>query len=69
MEAYARRNSILALLKQPGEVRIEDLVGRFGVSHNTIGADMASMEETGLLRRIRGGAVAVEQAESTGALR
>jgi ribose transport system substrate-binding protein len=68
MEAYARRKSILALLKETGEVQIEDLVGRFGVSQNTIRADLTSMEKAGLLRRIRGGAVAVEGAQSNGAL-
>ena len=61
MEAYPRRKSILALLKESGEVRIDDLVRRFGVSANSIRTDLTEMEETGRLRRIRGGAVAVER--------
>lgn len=61
MEAYSRRKSILALLQEAGEVRIDDLVRRFGVSANTIRADLTAMEESGLVQRIRGGAVAAEQ--------
>ena len=69
MEAYTRRKNILALLKETGEVRIDDLVQRFGVSQNSIHADLTAMEEAGLLRRIRGGAVAVEQPDPEAALR
>jgi ribose transport system substrate-binding protein len=61
MEAYSRRKSILALLKETGEVRIDNLVRRFGVSANTIRADLTAMEEAGLTRRIRGGAVVEDQ--------
>jgi len=68
MEAYARRKSITALLKESGEIHIDDLVRRFGVSSNSIRTDLTEMEEAGLLRRIRGGAVAVEQAEPGAAL-
>jgi ribose transport system substrate-binding protein len=60
MEAYSRRKSILGLLQQLGEVRVDDLVRRFGVSANTIRADLTAMEEAGLARRIRGGAVPAE---------
>jgi ribose transport system substrate-binding protein len=68
MEAYSRRKSILALLNERGEVRIDDLAARFGVSANTIRSDLAAMEEARQLYRVRGGAVVPEQAEESSRL-
>jgi len=67
MEAYTRRKRILALLGETGEVRIDDLVQRFGVSANSIRADLTTMEQARLAQRIRGGAVAVQEPSGGGA--
>lgn len=56
MEAYKRRQSILALLEEMGEVSIIDLASRFEVSPNTIRNDLDALEADNLLRRVRGGA-------------
>ena len=58
MEAYKRRQSILALLEEMGEVSIIDLASRFEVSPNTIRNDLDALEADNLLRRVRGGATA-----------
>lgn len=59
MEAYKRRQSILALLEEMGEVSIVDLASRFEVSLNTIRNDLDALEADNLLRRVRGGATAM----------
>jgi ribose transport system substrate-binding protein len=56
MEAYKRRQNILALLEETGEVTIIDLASRFEVSPNTIRNDLDALEAGNLLRRVRGGA-------------
>ncbi len=64
MEAYSRRKSILALLHETGEVKIGELVQRFGVSANTIRSDLTAMQQAGLAHRVRGGAVAIERSSN-----
>ncbi len=61
MEPHRRRSAIQQQLGTLGEVRIDDLAELLCVSTNTIRNDLRAMHEEGLLRRIRGGAVAVEQ--------
>jgi ribose transport system substrate-binding protein len=61
VEPYKRQQAILALLQEAGEVKVEDLAVRFGVSPNTIRNDLNTMHAEGLLRRVRGGAIAPEQ--------
>ncbi len=58
MESYKRRQVISALLKEAGEVTIEDLAVRLGVSENTVRNDLNAMEAENLLHRVRGGAIA-----------
>lgn len=58
MVMHRRREQILALLNEQGEVRIDDLALRFDVSPNTIRNDLDALEAAGQLRRVRGGAVA-----------
>jgi ribose transport system substrate-binding protein len=58
METHKRRQAILALLRETGEVQIEDLAPRFGVSGNSIRNDLDKLADEGALVRIRGGAVA-----------
>jgi ribose transport system substrate-binding protein len=60
MEVYKRQQAILSLLEERGEVTVEDLAVRLAVSANTIRNDLNTMEIENLLRRVRGGAVALE---------
>lgn len=57
LEAHKRRQAISTLLNERGEVAIEDLALRLAVSENTVRNDLSAMEDEGLLRRVRGGAV------------
>ncbi len=60
MEAYKRRQAIQALLKDTGEVEIDDLAQRLGVSPNSIRNDLDALAAEGQLSRVRGGAVTLE---------
>jgi len=55
-----RRAAIVKMVVQDGTVRVADLVARFGVNAATIRRDMKMLEKQGALRRVHGGAVAVE---------
>ena len=57
ISAGQRRDKILETLNNSGKVTVARLVGDFGVSDATVRNDLAAMEQDGLLRRIRGGAV------------
>lgn len=57
MNISERREKILELLNQNGEVRVGDLSQTFGISSITIRSDLADLEDKGLLFRIHGGAV------------
>ncbi len=52
-----RRQALADLLSSSGSLRIEDLAARFQVSTMTIRRDLQAMEDDGLVRRVRGGAV------------
>ncbi|RDZ27280.1 DeoR family transcriptional regulator [Lysobacter silvisoli] len=54
-----RRQQILQLLVQHGNVQVSDLVERFGVSSVTIRADLSHIESQGLATRNHGGAALV----------
>ncbi len=58
MEAYKRRQKILSLLNDQGEVGVDELAERFEVSSNTIRNDLRAMAAESQLKRVRGGAVA-----------
>ena len=58
MELHKRRQAILALLRDTGEVDIDDLAQRFGVSGNSVRSDLDALARQGLLKRVRGGAIA-----------
>lgn len=55
-----RHQKIRAMLTAFGQVSIDRIVESFGVSRQTVRRDLIEMEQSGLLRRIRGGAVSVE---------
>lgn len=55
-----RHRRILDMLERDGRVRSRDLRGEFGMTAMSVWRDLRDMEALGLLRRIRGGAVARE---------
>jgi DeoR family transcriptional regulator, fructose operon transcriptional repressor len=57
--AEARRTRLHALLERDGAVILADAAESYGVSEMTIRRDLFEMEQAGLARRVRGGAVAV----------
>jgi DeoR/GlpR family transcriptional regulator of sugar metabolism len=57
VDLEGRRQALADLLSSSGSLRIEDLAGRFKVSTMTIRRDLQALEDEGLVRRVRGGAV------------
>lgn len=66
MDAISRQNEIIALLNQQDRVEVEDLSRRFGVSLQTVRADLRDLSARGALSRVHGGAVRVSTAASQG---
>ncbi len=58
--AEARRKELLSILATEGVVRISDLAERMNVTPVTLRRDVISMADEGLLRRVHGGAAAIE---------
>ncbi len=58
LKAAERQKLILSSLKDEGRVSIDKLVDEIGVSAVTIRSDLAQLEQSHVLRRIRGGAIA-----------
>lgn len=56
-----RRRAILQELNEKGRVRVADLSRRFGCSEVTIRNDIKNMDTEGMLKRIHGGAVRLEE--------
>lgn len=67
--AAERRATIATMVARDGAIRVAELATRFGVNAATVRRDLKALEEQGALRRVHGGAVAVEQIapESAGA--
>ena len=57
VDLEGRRQALTDLLSASGSLRIEDLAERFNVSTMTIRRDLQALEDEGLARRVRGGAV------------
>jgi DeoR family transcriptional regulator of aga operon len=55
-----RRKEILQMLSEKGEVFVEMLSGKFGVSEVTIRNDLDQLEQKNMLIRARGGAIKLE---------
>ena len=55
----SRRNTIISLLAEFGEVSVEELATGFETSEVTIRKDLAALEKSGLLLRRYGGAIAL----------
>lgn len=58
IDAEARRSQLHALLERDGAVLLSEVAEAYGVSEMTIRRDLFEMEQAGLARRVRGGAVA-----------
>jgi DeoR/GlpR family transcriptional regulator of sugar metabolism len=59
--AARRRLRLVALVEARGSARLEELSGALGVSTATVRRDLNAAASAGRLRRVHGGAVAVEQ--------
>ena len=55
-----RRESIKELLHSTGFVNVQELVGQFGVSSETIRRDLETLEKEGVVHRVHGGAVSAQ---------
>ncbi len=62
--AYERHKNILAIVAQTRSIRVTELAEQLEVSESTIRTDLETLDEQGLLVRIRGGAVAIESTDS-----
>ncbi len=67
MRAEERRALILATVQRQGGASIAELVPLLGVSRLTVRGDLAVLDREGLLRQIRGGAIAVPGGARAGA--
>jgi DeoR family transcriptional regulator, fructose operon transcriptional repressor len=56
-----RQQAILTALRSAGRVDVADMAAELGVTGESIRKDLISLERQGLLRRVHGGAVAIEQ--------
>ncbi|TPJ15082.1 DeoR/GlpR transcriptional regulator [Mesorhizobium sp. B2-3-14] len=56
MKSDNRRQGIMDFLVDAGAASVDDLASRFGVSRMTVHRDLDELEESGLLRKVRGGA-------------
>lgn len=61
MFAEERHNTIADLLTAHGRVTVTELAQRFTITPETVRRDLALLEEQGELRRVHGGAVAVDR--------
>ena len=57
MDIHQRREKILELLNENGQVKVAELSRLFEISNITIRSDLADLEEQGLLFRTHGGAI------------
>ena len=67
--APERQERVRQIVRSRHAVRVEELRSELGVSTATIRRDLDELEERGALRRVHGGAVAVDVAPHRGALR
>jgi DeoR family fructose operon transcriptional repressor len=62
MQEY-RRTKIAEIVREKGIIKIGDIVELFDVSEVTAYRDLINLEEQGVLKKLRGGAIAKEKAE------
>ena len=61
MYATERQGLIERLLLEQGRVAVIELAERFAVTTETVRRDLDALEQAGALRRVHGGAVAIER--------
>lgn len=61
LPAELRRDRIVAFVQEHANATAEELGERFGVSLMTVWRDLTALEETGRVRRVRGGAARLER--------
>lgn len=61
MYAQERQQEILARARELGRVQVDTLSKGFDVSAETIRRDLTSLEQSGVLRRVHGGAIPVDR--------
>ena len=64
--AYVRHQAILELVQRHESVRVADLAAQLHVSESTIRADLELLDEQARLVRVRGGAIALPEAQAAG---
>jgi len=65
MLAAERHRSIIDRIEEKKSVKVSELSELFGVTEKTVREDLEKLEEKGLLTRIHGGAVIVEEGEDS----
>ena len=65
MTTFERRQRIVALVNDNMSVKVTSLAELFDVSETTIRNDLAFLDEENRLRRVRGGAVPIEDTGTT----
>ncbi len=62
MDSYSRQSQILEMARARGRVEVKPLADELGVASETIRRDLKALAGSGVLKRVHGGAVAVESA-------
>ena len=60
MSAHDRADEILKLLRQSGEISVEELIDNLGISPASVRRDLAKLEGKGLVKRTPGGITMIE---------
>ncbi|MEL6527182.1 MAG: DeoR family transcriptional regulator, partial [Chloroflexota bacterium] len=63
--AYERHQQIVDIVNHAGNTRVVELAEQLNVSESTIRTDLETLDEQGLLVRVRGGAIALEDNDPT----
>ncbi|PFG19073.1 substrate-binding domain-containing protein [Serinibacter salmoneus] len=64
--AASRRAEVLAAVQERGTIRVTDLARELGVTAVTVRRDVSALAAQGLVRRVHGGAAALERAAGEG---
>ncbi len=63
-EVETRQMNIVEMVRDKGKVHVEELVGKFHISSMTARRDLQYLDRQNLLRRVHGGAVALDGTET-----
>ena len=56
-----RKRKILELTNLKGSISINDLMKELGASESTVRRDLSSLDERGLIKKVHGGAIALDE--------